>query len=160
MNELSASASFNVADSSARDRVEKLEESLLKVPQVDCPVRHYFSEGLFAREITIPKGTVLVGVVHKQDSLVIVSSGVLRYVTDDGVKEVSAPATLTVKAGMKNCGFAVETVVWTNIYPNPDNEKNLDVLCERYTEAKASDLLGGSTNKQLSMSGTVSKLEN
>lgn len=145
---------------SARDRVNRLEEALLNVPQVDCPVRHYFSEGLFAREITIPKGTVLVGVIHKQDSMVIVSAGKLRYVTDDGVDEISAPATITVKAGAKNCGFAIETVVWTNIYPNPDNECDIEILCKRYTEAKASDLLGGSTNKQLSISGAAPKLEN
>ncbi len=35
-----------------RDRVDALEQSMLASPQVDCPVRHYFAPGVFAREMT------------------------------------------------------------------------------------------------------------
>ena len=132
---------------------------MVNLPQVECPVRHYFAGGLYAREITIPKGTALIGAVHKMDNIVILSSGVLRLVTEDGTKEISAPTTLICKAGAKNCAFAVETAVWTNILPNPDNVTDTDKLVEIYTNSKASDLLGGATNRQLQTSGAVEKLE-
>lgn len=130
-------------------KVSALESAMLEAPQVDCPVKHYFSAGMYAREITIPKGTCLVGVVHKMDNLAVLSSGTLLLATENGPVEISAPATIQVKAGAKNAAIALETAVWTNFLPNPTDERDTDKLVEIYTESKASDLLGGSTNKQL-----------
>ena len=65
-------------------RVARLETALNALPQVDCPVRHYFAPGLFAREITIPAGTCLVGAVHKTENLAVLSAGRLRLVTEVG----------------------------------------------------------------------------
>lgn len=132
-----------------RQQVERLEAELNRLPQVDCPVRHHFTPGLYAREITIPGGTALVGAIHTQDSLVILSAGRMRLATDAGPVEITAPHTLHCKAGAKNAAVALETAVWTNIFPNPDNETDTDKLAERYTESKASDLIGGATNHQL-----------
>lgn len=142
-----------------REKVERLERELNKVPQVDCPIRHYFSPGLYAREITIPAGTALVGAVHTHDSLVILSAGCMKLVTDLGVIVISAPHTLNCKAGAKNAAVALDTSVWTNIFPNLDNETDTDKLAERYTESKASDLLGGSTNHQLAANKAVESIE-
>lgn len=143
-----------------RQKVERLEEALTNAPQVECPVRHFFSNGLFAREITIPKGVCLIGAVHRMDNIAILSAGRLQIVTEDGVKEIAAPATIPLKAGAKNCAVALETAVWTNFFPNEDNETSLEVLVERVCESRASDLLGGSTNKQLLKSGAAKQLEN
>lgn len=130
-----------------RERVNRLEQSMLSVPQVDCPVRHYFAPGLYAREIRIPKGTVLTGAIHKTENLVVLSAGRLRLVTDDGTIEIAAPHTMTCKPGMKNAALALEDSVWTNFFPT--TETDTDKLVELLTESKASDLLGGSTNQQL-----------
>lgn len=132
-----------------RERVERLEEAMLSMPQAECPVRHYFAPGVFAREITIPKGVVLIGAVHTTENLAVLSAGVLEIVTDEGTRTIAAPATVTVKPGDKNCAYAAETAVWTNFFPNPDNETDIDVLVERYSESKSCELLGGSQNKQL-----------
>lgn len=132
-----------------RERVERLEESMLGMPQVDCPVRHYFAPGIFAREVTVPAGTVITGAVHKTENLAVLSAGVLEFVTNEGTTTLRAPAVVTVKPGDKNCAMALETAVWTNFWPNSDNETSIDVLIERYTDAKASELLGQPDNKQL-----------
>ncbi|PVY56732.1 MULTISPECIES: hypothetical protein [unclassified Simplicispira] len=130
-----------------REKVNRLEDALRSVPQVDCPIRHHFAPGIYAREITIPKGTVLTGAVHKQESLVVLSAGRLRLVTDDGTVEISAPYTLTCKAGAKNAALALEDSVWTNFFATEETDQ--DKLVELLTESKASDLLGGDTNQQL-----------
>lgn len=142
-----------------RARVERLQEALNAVPQVDCPVRHYFAPGLFAREITIPAGTCLVGAIHTTENLAILSAGRLRLVTDGGTVEIAAPYTLTVRPGQKNAALALETSVWTNFYPNHDNEASLETLAERFTESTLSDLLGGATNQQLA-ANRAAELEN
>jgi len=134
---------------SARQKAEKLQEALQSVPQVDCPVREYFAPGVYAREITLPAGTVLVGAVHKVENLAILSKGRLILATDNGPIEISAPYTLTVKPGAKNAATALEDSVWTNFLPNPTNETDPEKLVEMFTESKACELLGGSQNAQL-----------
>lgn len=141
----------------ARERVERLGEELKAVPQVDCPIRHHFAPGVYAREITIPKGTVLVGAVHKRDNLVVLSAGRLRLVTEDGTVEIAAPHTRVCKAGAKNAAVALEDSVWTNFFATDETDPGK--LVELLTESKASDLIGGSTNLQLAANKAAEKLE-
>jgi hypothetical protein len=130
-----------------RQRVERLEAAMLAIPQTDCPVRHHFAPGVYAREITIPKDTVLIGVVHKRDNLVVLSAGRLRLVTESGTQEICAPHTLLCKAGAKNAAVALEDSVWTNFFAT--DETDTDKLVELLTESTADQLLGGANNKQL-----------
>lgn len=131
----------------ARSKVDRLEASMLNVPQTDCPVRHHFAPGVYGREITIPKGTVLVGAVHKRDSLVVLSAGKLQLVTDDGTVEIAAPHTRVCKAGAKNAALALEDSVWTNFFAT--DETDTDKLVELLTDSTADELVGGAKNKQL-----------
>ena len=132
-----------------RAKVRRLEAAVNEQQQVDCPVRHYFAPGTYAREIRIPAGTVIVGAIHKTENLAVLSAGRLQLVTDDGVVEIAAPHTLTVRPGQKNAALALEDAVWTNFFPNPDGETDPDVLVEILTESTAAQLLGGSENTQL-----------
>ena len=120
---------------------------MLNLPQIHCPVRHHFAPGVYAREITIPKDTVLIGVVHKRDNLVVLSAGKLRLVTEDGFAEITAPHTMLCKAGSKNAAVALEDAVWTNFFAT--DETDPDKLVELLTYSKADELLGGANNKQL-----------
>lgn len=131
----------------AREKVDRLEEAILSAPQTECPVRHYFAPGVYAREITIPKDTLLIGVVHKRDNLVVLSAGRLQLVTDNGPVEIAAPHTLLCKAGTKNAAVALEDSVWTNFFAT--DETDPDKLVELLTESTADQLLGGANNKQL-----------
>lgn len=141
-----------------RQKVHRLEDELCNFPQADCPVRHYFAPGMYAREITIPKGVVLVGVIHKKQNLAVLSKGKLEIVTDDGTTTIEAPCTVTVPAGAKNCAVALEEAVWTNFFATDTTD--VDALVEELTFSKAPELLGGSENRQLCMSGRLMELEN
>ena len=141
------------------ERVKALEASMLGVVQVDCPVKHYFAPGMYAREMTIPAGTVVTGAVHKTENLIVVSLGRLQIVTEDGTREVVAGDTITCKAGMKNAVYALENSRWTNFLPNPTNETSTDRLTEMFTESKASELLGCADNKQLLAQAELKKVE-
>lgn len=142
-----------------RERVARLEQALMELPQVDCPVRHYFAPGLYAREMSIPAGTVVTGAVHKFENLIVVSKGRLQIVTEDGTREVVAGDIITCKVGMKNAVVALEDSRWTNFFPNPENVTNTDELVELYTESKASELLGGADNLQLAANKAAERIE-
>lgn len=144
----------SIAAAVARDKVFRLEAALMKLPQVDCPVRNIFAAGLYAREMTLPAGTVITGAVHKTEHITVLSKGRVQLMRPEGVEEYAAPCTFISPPGMKNAVHVLEDTVWTTFHPNSDDEKSVDVLVERYTTSKNADLLG---NRQLAHEST--KLE-
>lgn len=88
---------------------------MLEMPQVSLPVRHVFSPGVYARELTIFAGCILTGAVHKYEQLNILSSGTMRLLTEEGFKDVSAPFTVVSPAGTKRIALALTDCVWTTI---------------------------------------------
>lgn len=131
---------------SMREKVERLEDMLAQLPPVEIKVRHHFAPGTYAREITIPKDTVLIGAVHKTDNLVVLSAGRLRLVTESGPVVISAPHTMICKAGAKNAAIALEDSVWTNFFATEETDP--DKLVELLSYSTADELMGGAKNKQ------------
>jgi len=118
----------------SKELINKFEEELLKHPQLTINPNHFFIDGVYAREIFIPAGTIVVGKLHKTDHLNIISKGTIIVLTEEGMKEVSAPCTLVSSSGIKRVGLAVTDTVWTTIHSNPENITDLqeieDVLIE------------------------------
>lgn len=77
---------------------------------------HTFAQGLYAREVTLPAGSTAVGYRHTQEHICIISKGRVQVVTEDGTREIVAPATMIIPAGRKNCVHAIEETVWTTIH--------------------------------------------
>jgi hypothetical protein len=103
-------------------KVSILEEEILKYPQTEIPLRHYFSHGVYAREIFIPKGTLLTGKIHKYEHLNIMSQGELSVLTQDGVVRVKAPFTVISPPGTKRIAYAHEDTVWTTIHATNETD--------------------------------------
>lgn len=142
-----------------REKVQRLEDAINQLPQVDIPTRHLFAPGLFAREMFVPAGTVITGAVHKTENIAILSKGRMQLATENGPIEIAAPWIGIVKPGAKNAGYAIEDCVWTNIMHNPTDEREDEKLVEMFTESKHSELIGGKENKQLLTAGQAEKLE-
>ena len=107
---------------SIRERILYLEGEMRKCPQVEIPPKHYFAKGLYAREITIPKGTLLTGKIHKTEHLNIISKGDISVLTEDGPKRVQAPFTMVSRPGTKRVGYAHEETVWTTIHGTDETD--------------------------------------
>lgn len=110
------SAIVNGADL-LREKVLSLEDKMRERPdQIHIEPVHYVAHGLYAREITIPKGTLLTGKIHLFEHINIISKGDISVLTEEGVKRIKAPATLISRPGIKRVGFAHEDTVWTTIH--------------------------------------------
>lgn len=77
---------------------------------------HYFTDGLYAREILIPAGTLLTGKIHRFGHINIISKGDISVMTENGIKRIKSPCTLISKPGIKRVGFAHEDTIWTTIH--------------------------------------------
>ncbi len=105
-----------------REQIAKLETALLKLPQVETPITHRFSKGIYAREMFIPKGTLLIGKIHKFENLNIISQGDISVLTEEGVKRIKAPCTIVSPPGAKRVGYAHEDTTWTCIHATEETD--------------------------------------
>ncbi len=98
------------------EKVVEMESLMKKMPQVEVPVRNYFSAGVYAREIRIPAGATVTGKIHKLANLNILSEGEMIVSTDDGMKRVKAPFTVVSPPGTKRIAHAITDCVWTTVH--------------------------------------------
>lgn len=90
---------------------------------VECPVKHHFAPGLYAREIFMPKGSTVVGKIHKHAHINTISVGHVRVTTEqDGSQEFKAPHTFTSKAGTKRAVYMIEDTIWTTYHPTEETD--------------------------------------
>lgn len=113
--------------------IYRLEAELLKLPQVDMPVEHAFCNGLYARTMHIPAGTVLTGAVHKDESFFVVRKGTLIVTTDDGSAQVGPGFMSVTRANTKRAGIALTEVEVTTFHANPTNETDPQAIWDMYT---------------------------
>ncbi len=104
-----------IARQVSRDKIKRLEQFLLQLPQIDLQTKHYLSHGLYAREILIPAGTTLTGAAHKLDHI-NVCHGDITVWTEDGMKRLTGHHTMSSRAGAKRVGFAHVDTYWTTIH--------------------------------------------
>lgn len=94
--------------------IDELETIILHMPQVDIPVHQYIDNGIYVREIFIPKGTFAIGMAHTESFSQVISLGEMLMFSDGGICDhVSAPYTGVGKAGYRKAGYALEDTIWT-----------------------------------------------
>jgi quercetin dioxygenase-like cupin family protein len=98
-----------------RDQIMALEAQMRQMPQVEIPVKHYFAHGLYAREIFIPKGVILTGLIHRQSQINFCLKGDISVATEQGYRRVLGGETIVSPAGIKRAAYAHEDTIWTTV---------------------------------------------
>lgn len=94
-----------------------------------CPLKHHFTDGIYTREIFIPKGTYIVGKIHKHEHPNFLMQGSVRVITETGgYEEIHAPKFMISKAGTKRALLTLEDTIWITIHHNPNNKQSLDKI--------------------------------
>lgn len=107
-----------------------LEQYLLQWPQIEEKLTHNFSDGVYARELFIPKGALIVGKIHKKKNMNIISKGEVTFLSVDGAFRVKAPYTFVASPGVKRIIYAHEDTVWTTIHGT--HETDLEKIEEEF----------------------------
>jgi hypothetical protein len=136
---------FNVAAKSQEDLrkdIFDIERILLDhvgdgCPPADLPIKHYRIGRLYAREVFIPAGTMLVGKIHSGESISVCSMGDISVMTELGAQRIKAPFTGTAEAGIKRVGYAHSDTIWISIHET--DCENIEDLEDALTTLSYSD---------------------
>ncbi len=139
---------------SMRGKILALEAVMLAMPaeqQIQIETKHYFANGLYMREIFIPKGVVLTGKIHKTEHLCVLSLGEVSVWNGDTPKPQRLTASTVVKSspGVKRVIFAHQDSIWINAHFNPTNEQDLDKIEDIYIAKSFDEIPGLAVPKEL-----------
>lgn len=109
-----------------RDFIGEVQDLLVQKEQLDLPIKHYFSKGVYAREMSAPKDALIVGKIHKYKNLNILSKGEVSVLSVEGVVRLKAPATFVSCEGVKRVIKVHEDCIWTTIHGT--NETDLEKI--------------------------------
>jgi hypothetical protein len=125
-----------------RQAITRFEEKLATLPgsvlgdTAMCPLTHSFADGLYVREIFIPRGMLLTGKIHRHSHPNFLMKGEVLVVTEGGgVEHLKAPLSIISEAKTKRAVFALEDTVWITVHVNEDNGQDLAKI-EDYVIAK------------------------
>lgn len=112
-----------VSNLALRSKVHEIEAFMREMPQlVELPVKHHFSQGVYGRELLIPKGTVLTGKIHKYSQLNVLVAGDISVLTDAGVVRVTPPFIIVSPPGTKRIAYAHEDSVWLTVHGTDETD--------------------------------------
>ena len=126
ISSFTASISISEEPAAFRAGVLELQEQWKDLEQVETPIRHYFAAGMYAREMTIPSGTFVIGKIHRHQHISTVSKGDITVFTEFGKQRIKAPYTLVAEPGTKRAVYTHEETVWTTFHAT--NETDLEKL--------------------------------
>lgn len=118
-------------DKTLKAQVSNLENAIntaIDSGEAECAIdqsslRHFFTEmqeeygcGLYTRELTVPKGMVFVGKLHRHQHMAFLLQGELLVVSSTGKKRIKAPYTWVSPVGAKRAFYALEKSILTNVH--------------------------------------------
>lgn len=99
-----------------RENIQNIQEQISAMPESlgedPFPLKHSFAEGMYIREINVPKHMLIVTKIHKHSHPVFLLKGDVSVLEETGVRRVKAPCYFITKAGTKRICFTHEETVW------------------------------------------------
>lgn len=92
----------------------------------ELPVEHLFADGLYARKLFRPAGTLIVGRMHAKRHFYVLLSGEITAWTAHGMKRMQAPQVLITEPGTKRVTYAHTDTV--SITFHATDETDLDKI--------------------------------
>ena len=109
-------------------QIKALQDVLMALPQVDCPVQHFFSPGQYLRVCFIKAGALVVGKMHRHQHPAILLSGTAVINTDRGMETIHGWHVWTSQPNAKRAVAAITDCVFLTVHLNPDNLTDPDEL--------------------------------
>ena len=124
-----------------RAEIANAESELKKIPGAmlgDCfPLVHTFGDGLYVREIQVPKDSLVVTKIHKLAHPYFVLKGEISVLTEKGEQRVSAPYYGITPAGTKRICYCHTDTVWVTVHATHETDLEKienDIIAKDYDD--------------------------
>ena len=127
-NETKNEVSFNFRESVAKlekqliamadgaNIVAGTEEDPIVTDSEVIPIRHFFMDGIYVREMTMFQGVAVIGAIHKHLHMCFLLKGHLTVASEAGTRDYVAPCYIIAEPGEKRVLYAHEDSVWYNTH--------------------------------------------
>jgi len=125
--------SVQIVEQGMKDQIAagELEDTL-----PDCLLTHHFTPKdekygchTYAREMLIPKGTVIIGKIHRHQHLNFILKGQVSVATEFGKKYFTGPCVFISEVGLKRAVYAEEDTIWVTVHlTEHSGEDSLDKI--------------------------------
>jgi quercetin dioxygenase-like cupin family protein len=85
-------------------------------------IEHHFSENLYAKQINLDAGNIVVQHKHKFDHLSILAKGKVIVLFDEDATEYTAPACINIVKGVDHAIKALENSVWFCVHATDETD--------------------------------------
>ena len=128
-------------EGSSRQKLYHLQAACGDLPAQDCPLQHLHAPHVYVRTIFIPRGTVVIGKIHKHAHANILSAGRVRVFTEfEGELLLQGPLQMISAPGTKRAVLAETDVVWSTIHPTESvdlKQIEEEMIAKTYAEYEA-----------------------
>lgn len=122
--------------------IDELEGAMLAGVQVEMPVTHRLTPGLYSREIFIPAGTLLTSAVHRTEHQFVISQGRIAVISENEGRVIyEAPHTGVTLPGTRRVLHAETDTIWITFHAT--EETDIAKICESLVDPSANPLLAG-----------------
>jgi len=80
------------------------------------PLEHTFCDGLYIRKITSPPGSLISSGIHKKEHSWFLMQGRMSILSEEGIKEIKAPASGITKPGTKRLIYTHNECIFTTVH--------------------------------------------
>ena len=109
-----------------QDSIYQLQDIIKELPKADVITRHHFSDGMYAREMVMPPGSIVVGGLHKTKHLFTVVSGECEVSSVHEREKITAPYLGETVPGTKRVIYSETGCTWIGFFPT--NLTDIDEL--------------------------------
>lgn len=123
MNELIAVQFREAILKAQAEMAEMIKRGDLRDVSGECQLTHYFAPidetygcCTYARQIFLPKGSLVIGKIHRHGHLNFILQGKVSVNTEFGKQYFEAPHTFISQPGLKRAVYAEEDTIWTTVH--------------------------------------------
>lgn len=103
--------------------IQRLQGQLSTLPQLDVPPVHRFADGVYSRELLMPKGSLWVSKIHKkQHFAVMVYGDTTVYTEREGKQRLTGYHLMRTEPGTKRALYMHEDTLWVTFHPTQNTD--------------------------------------
>jgi hypothetical protein len=110
------------------DQLQRFAAVLAASPQIEVPVEHLFTPGMYVRKCTIQADAYVLGKKHRHQHPTLLVRGECTINTDEGMVRITAPHMWISQEGAQRALYTHTQCEFVTVHLNPDDTRDLEAI--------------------------------